>query len=356
MKTNVTEKIERASAKMLLAHPWWASLYLNLRRVETTDVPTMAVDGTHLFYNPEFVESLTEKECLGVLLHETGHIALLHCYRRLWRDPLVWNIAADEKVNALLAADGIMLPEDCIPGTSLDETVEEAYDRILKNATKISLPMSDVGDPASGGPTKGEGASGEGMKEQDWKDILAQTRGITPSSFSRYVSANAEPQVDWRDILSQFVSSTRRADTHTWNRRSRRSDDMPGWRRESENTLAVCVDTSGSVDNNILTDFLSELKAICAIEGTSAHVISCDSAVHQIIPPGEPIPFLQGGGGTDFRPALEKAEELCVDAAIYFTDAQGTFPASCKVPVLWALVCKVVVPFGESILINRRTK
>jgi len=49
-----SDKIERCSAQMLLKYPWWASLFLNLTRVETTAVSTMAVDGTHLFFNPTF--------------------------------------------------------------------------------------------------------------------------------------------------------------------------------------------------------------------------------------------------------------------------------------------------------------
>ena len=65
-----SEKIERCSAQMLLSYPWWASLYLHLVRIETEAVDTMAVDGTHLFYNPRFTESLSDKECVGVLMHE----------------------------------------------------------------------------------------------------------------------------------------------------------------------------------------------------------------------------------------------------------------------------------------------
>jgi predicted metal-dependent peptidase len=70
-----SDKIERCSAQMLLKYPWWASLYLNLVRVETNSVDTMAVDGTHLFFNPQFTESLSDKECIGVLMHETAHCA-----------------------------------------------------------------------------------------------------------------------------------------------------------------------------------------------------------------------------------------------------------------------------------------
>ena len=116
---------------------------------------------------------------------------------------------------------------------------------------------------------------------------------------------------------------------------------------------ARAVDTSGSIDDVLLGQFLGEMKAIMSLSGMLAYVISCDAAVHQVVLPGDNIPKLIGGGGTDFRPALSKAEELAVDAVVYLTDAQGTFPQDCNLPVLWALTQKAEVPFGKSILIRR---
>src|SRR5579871_6887347 len=147
--SNASEKIDRAQTKMLLAYPWWASLYLQARRQETKTIPTMAVDGTYLYYNPAFVDSLSPNELLAVLMHETAHLALLHCYRRQWRDPMLWNIACDAAVNALLLAEGLTLPKGCVPPEKLGLTAEEIYDKLEKNATKISIPQ-DVLAPGEG--------------------------------------------------------------------------------------------------------------------------------------------------------------------------------------------------------------
>ena len=124
------EKIERCSAQMLLRYPWWASLYLNLVRIETESVPTMAVDGTHLFYNPTFTVGLTDLECIGVLMHETAHCAFLHCYRKKWREHERWNVASDKAVNAVLAAANIVLPARCVPPGALGSLAEELYEGI----------------------------------------------------------------------------------------------------------------------------------------------------------------------------------------------------------------------------------
>ena len=137
--SEASEKITRCSARMLLSHPWWASLFLNLVRIEdNVTTATMAVDGTHLFFNPEFTMALSDKECIGVLMHETAHCALLHITRRKWREPRRWNIACDKVVNAVLVAANIALPKDCVPPGPLGALAEELYEQITP-AEMLSL-------------------------------------------------------------------------------------------------------------------------------------------------------------------------------------------------------------------------
>lgn len=352
--SKASEKIDRCGTQMLLGWPWWASLYLHLKRIETDAVPTMGVDGTYLAYNPEFTLSLTDKECLAVLLHETAHVALLHCYRRKWRDPLLWNLAADQAANALLIADGIVLPKGCVLPGPLDKTAEELYEQI-KNSAQTLTAQDVFGEGELGKGDKDSSGKSQGSPEmtvREWKDALASSRGMAPASIARTVEDSVS-EVDWRAELAQFLHATTRSDTHTWNRPSRRISGLPGWKREPETTVALCIDTSGSIDDVLLGQFLGEMKAIMSLSGILAYVISCDVAVHQVVLPGDNIPTLMGGGGTDFRSALSKAEELAVDAVVYLTDAQGTFPQNCNLPVLWALTQKAEVPFGKSILIRR---
>lgn len=347
------EKIQRAATKMLLAYPWWASLYLHLKPVCTDTVPTMAVDGTHLYYNPAFTLKLSDKECLGVLLHETAHIALLHCFRRQHRHPELWNIACDQAANALLAADNITLPAGCVPPGPLDKTAEELYRELESKAQKIKVAMRDVYDPNALGKL-GDAAASSGttkaLSERDWRSALAQSRGLLPAGIARMVGENAEPRKDWREELARFVHSTSRADLHTWNRLSRRIAAMPGWKRQPESTIAVCVDTSGSISDDILGAFLAEIHAIAAIAGMTLYLLSCDAAVTGVIEPGQPLPkTFVGGGGTDFRPAIAKSLEFSPDAIVYFTDGMGEFPEACETPVLWALTQNANVPFGQTI-------
>ena len=347
---SAAEKIERCSAQMLLRYPWWASLYLNLIRVETEAVPTMAVDGTHPFYNPTFTESLTDKECTGVLLHEVGHIALLHVYRKGYREHERWNIACDKAVNALLAEANIALPEGCVPPGALGLTAEELYEAITPEEMKMFA--RDLLEPGSL-----KHADDKQMTDKDWRDCLAGSRGLMPDSIKRTITEATEPRKDWKQELAKFIHSTTKADTHTWARPSRRIAGMPGWNREIESKLVIVLDTSGSVTGPILSAFAAECRAITSLNGITAVIMSADAEVQQVIQPGEPFPTeWKGGGGTDFIPALKAAEDYEPNAIVYLTDGYGAYPKDSLYPVLWALPKPMMaphkVPFGEIILLR----
>jgi len=339
-----SDKIEHCSAQMLLQFPWWASIYLHLRRIETMALPTMAVDGRHLFFNPIFTESLTDRECMGVLMHETAHIALMHCYRRMHREHKRWNVACDKAVNAVLAAAGIKLPKGGVPPANLGVLAEELYEQITPE--EMELYCWDVLEPGTAGVAGATGIS----SEQEWRDALASSRGLMPGYVARLIDEALAPRNNWKELLAQFIHATHRSDARTWSRPSRRVVGFPGWKREPESRLAICIDTSGSVTHETLNVFVSECQAITALTGITAVLISCDAAVTQVVPPGEPFPQeLVGGGGTSFIPALKEAELHEPDAIIYFTDGDGEYPKECAYPVLWALTKPHAVPLGEKI-------
>ena len=86
---------------------FFATLALRLRVEVDWSCPTMAVDGKTLFYNPAFVNGLAPDELVGVLCHETCHLALAHHCRRGNRDMQRWNEACDLATNPLLLRSGI---------------------------------------------------------------------------------------------------------------------------------------------------------------------------------------------------------------------------------------------------------
>jgi predicted metal-dependent peptidase len=349
MSTPAADKIERCSAQMLLRFPWWASLYLHLVRIETEAVDTMATDGTHLFYNPHFTESLTDKECIGVLLHETGHCAFLHVYRRKYREPQRWNVACDKAVNAVLVAANVTLPKGGVPPGPLGSLAEELYEQIADE--EMALYTKDILEVGSMGDVKG--ADGKPLTEKDWRDALAGAHGLVPDYVARIVEEATAPAKNWKDELARFVHSHRKSDTRTWKRPSRRVPGLPGWNQDAETNIVICIDTSGSVTGPVMGAFVAECRAILEISGVTAVVISADAEVSQVLQPGDPLPVtLIGGGGTNFAPALKEAENYEPNGIIYLTDGDGEYPPGCPYDVLWALTKPKKVPFGDKTVLE----
>src|SRR5882762_556053 len=298
------QKIEVAKAQMMLRMPWFATLLLHLRLVaiplddkrnlaRERPILTMAVDGTHLFYYEPFTEGLTTDLCMSILAHEVLHCALLHCPRGRGKDALLWNIACDMTVNAILEQDGIYLPEDCIAPDREDKTVEELYadvckkaDKMKKKYSKMAQDVKEPGDGAEDGDTPGDDkvprdrSGGKqdkcGLTEQNWKDIVSKCRAQQPKSMDRHVEAAQAPTVNWREVLAQFISAKVKDDEHTWNRISRRYANLPGWKRQPRAKIGVVIDTSGSVDGAMIGIFLAELKSITDIAGMEVTLIVAD--------------------------------------------------------------------------------
>ena len=132
-----------------------------------------------------------------------------------------------------------------------------------------------------------------------------------------------------------------------------RSDELP--------EIVVAVDTSGSIDQETLDQFASEVNDILTTYHTRIHVLYIDAQVQaheEVTSEDAPIQFTpKGGGGTAFRPAFEWVEENDVTPAclVYLTDMAGRFPKDePDYPVLWVSTDKDVSksPFGEVVTID----
>lgn len=339
-----SDRVDRAIAHMMLHHPWWSSLLLNLRR-SYGPVGTMCTDGTRLIIDETFVASLSGNEIEAVLMHEVSHCVLLHMFRRKGRDKIKWNIAADACANALLEADNITLPPGCVPAAALDLTAEEVYDTIRSQ----ELHMHDLQD---GGSLGDKDDGGSPMTENQWRQTVSSMRGIVPAGIMRNIDDSMDDKHDWKSDLAIWASATIKSADRTWVRPSRRHSPAPGHKRDPQTKITVCIDTSGSVDDKLLSMFAAEVRSLCAVQGIEAYIIACDAAVHAIYAPGEEWQYLPGGGGTDFRPALQKSEELEVDGCIYFTDGYGEYGQEISLPVIWAMSTANNAPWGTTIRIE----
>jgi predicted metal-dependent peptidase len=204
--------------------------------------------------------------------------------------------------------------------------------------------------------------------EVQWQQRLAGAAqqaiqaGKMGGSMARLVDHLLQPQLPWRMLLARYMTAMAR-DDFSYMRPSRREGDaiLPSL-KSSQIELAVAVDTSGSIRTNEMDEFLSEVSALKGQMRARVTLLACDSQLADGAPwvfePWEdfrcPTDIL-GGGGTDFRPVFDWLAEQghTPDLLVYFTDAQGRFPATePNFPVLWLVKGKDKVPWGQRVQLN----
>lgn len=366
MNNTVLQQLTRARTALVLDQPFFGVLALRLKMVEEPSVKTAAIDGKHIFYNPEFIATLSPAETLTLVAHEVMHCVYDHIGRRGGRNPRKYNKAGDYVINqALLDANFSPIKGWLHNPAFAGMGSEEVYNL---------LPDEDDNDgqgPGDPGEALDEVMDGDsGATEADateWKVATvqaaqaAQAMGKLPASLKRFVDDMLAPKVDWRAILQRFVAETSKND-YSWTRPNRRFIQqglfLPTLHSENMGAIVVAIDTSGSIDQHTLNTFGSEIKAIVqSVRPEVTTVIYCDAAVNHVdtFGPNDELHFeMHGGGGTDFRPPFDLVEEsgampVCM---VYLTDGYGPFPKDPGYPVLWVMTSKVVAPFGETVAIE----
>ena len=376
-------------------------------------IDTAATDGKKIIVNEKFLASLKSSEQNALLLHEVLHMALLHVTRRGPRDPYIWNIAADIVVNDLIIRNTkFKLPKGAvIESRYKDKSVEHIYEDLLKKNKykKIIFDAAfrdiliekidstdkdkkngkgkndDLSDDEiediKNGKGKGDDLSDDEIEDIEtfWSDKLqvlqnddfadqkygSNTTGGMPMGMAREVESILEPEIDWRHALWKYVGKTP-ADFDDLDRRFLyRGLYLEGLLTEALE-VSVCVDTSGSVSEGLIDQFVAEIKGILSsYPHVKCDFFFCDTELSGPfeISSFEEIPLLKGGGGTSFKPFfkyLEKENNNLMGShkiSIYLTDGYEEFPKfTPKDPVMW-LVSKdgeetSKFPFGEVVRIS----
>lgn len=140
----------------LTKNPFWAEISRRIHKIPTRNISTASVtwhkefDNLVLYYNPEFLATLTEKQVIGVITHEYMHIVYGHLNDRRRKPSKLWNFATDAAINSIIYSNDnvnfnsdnnqeIPLPLYCImPGrkpyvkNDLDGTVKIVDDELLE--------------------------------------------------------------------------------------------------------------------------------------------------------------------------------------------------------------------------------
>lgn len=350
------EKLTRARSNLIIEQPFFGSLALRLHLVEDISVPTLAVDGKHIFYNPEFIRTLEPHLVKSAVGHEVGHCVFSHIHRRGTRDPRKWNVAGDYVVNEMLKDAGFQLDESWL--------YDAAYAGMTADHIYSLLPESG----GNGGLCDVRQAPGDAAtEERDWKVATIQAAnaakmaGRLPKALERFIDGMFDAQVDWRTLLRRFITQTSDAD-YTWARPNRRmlahGHYLPKLWSEQMGEMVVAVDTSGSIDQPTLSAFGAEIAAIVQdVRPSKIHIIYCDAAVNRVdefTADDEIVLKAVGGGGTHFAPPFLHLEQHGIEpvCVVYLTDLIGDFGPEPAYPVLWVCTTDRVAPWGETIPIE----
>jgi predicted metal-dependent peptidase len=374
----VRRELERAVCELLCdgGAVFYAHVLMRMGRDVSDEVDTMAVgmrgDRLVLFVNPGFWDSLAAhpQRRVGVLIHEVLHVVLRHLERaRHVRDHELFNVATDLAVNEIVGADrlpeGALLIERMPPELELEPgaMAEDHYDRLERARRERGATPPEFGGSGPGAASRGrhdrwpgEGGSvqpGELPSEAEVRGAINEivqaaaretlaARGTIPGALARAVRA-ATPKrarTDWRTMLRLFgTSGTSTYLKPTIMSPSRRFGTVPGVRIRQRQSLAVVIDTSGSIGDAELEAFFREIHALWRL-GVEVTVIECDAAVsdggvwkytgHRRREP-------EGGGGTDFDPAIRYANTKPFDGVVYLTDGFGSRTVASRWRMLWML-------------------
>ncbi|PKM44258.1 MAG: hypothetical protein CVV05_10930 [Gammaproteobacteria bacterium HGW-Gammaproteobacteria-1] len=413
--SDLETKLSAARTRLILDKPFLGALVLRLPLVAADPrwCKTTATDARAFYYNAEYMDALTLDQTQFALAHEALHCALSHFARRQHRDRHRWDVACDLAINPLLIDEGLTPVQDAL---FLDEykgmTAEEIYP-CLDEAESMQphdehVYDQDSGDqggtPGSGGD-KGEGGAGKATQEdkdnkggggkpqerpQDgkggaprpeplsheererlsvqWRQRMAGAAqqalqaGKMGGALARLIDHLLQPQLPWRMLLARYMTATAR-DDYNYSRPSRREGDaiFPSL-RSSEIDIVVALDTSGSVSDKEMGEFLAEIDAIKGQVRARVTLHACDAQLAADGPwsyePWEEFKLpreFTGGGGTSFRPVFDwlEREDRQPDLLVYFTDADGEFPTQEPgFPVIWLVKGKAKVPWGQRVQLN----
>ncbi len=405
MSTDLDTKLSAARTRLILDKPFLGALVLRLPMLAADPkwCKTTATDARTFYYNATYVEGLTLEQTQFMLAHEALHCALSHFARREHRGRHRWDLACDLAINPLLVKDGLKPPPGALYMDQFEGlTAEEIYPAIadLEDDTETldqhiydqengsserssghgnTPPQPDAQggnrpeveiDPDQGGAPQPPPLS-ENERQQlsvQWQQRLAGAAqqalqaGKLGGGLARLVDHLLQPQLPWRMLLAKYMTAVSR-DDYTYTRPSRREGAaiFPSL-RSAQVDIVVALDTSGSVSVDEMREFMSEIGAIKGQVRARVTLHACDAELAADGPwefePWEEFKLpvdLKGGGGTRFTPVFDwvHSRDRQPDLLVFFTDAEGEFPAQEPFyPVLWLVKGKTKVPWGQRVQLN----
>lgn len=359
--------LENDVFRLLRDEPFFAALSRSVNKRASRSVPTAGVritdDGYfEMLYNPDFMGSLSDVHRRGILKHEFYHLIFEHCLARNPDGKMVskiWNFATDLSINCHIKDE---LPEMALIPERLgfeDYLTAEQYRDLLQQMQQDADGQSKMdgqgplddhegwgGDPNS---EAGEAAAIAKERLRDAMGKAAEEAARSSRAFGnmhqsvrdaimRFISGT----VDWRAVLRNFIGQSQRSfKSNTVKRINKRFPYIHAGRKTNRTAnIAIAVDQSGSVSDEMLGMFFAELSNLAKI--VSFDIVPFDTEVgeNQITKWEKGKKYSKAQrvmhGGTDFdAPTKFVNGNSKYDGLIVLTDMQAPAPVPCRVRRLW---------------------
>lgn len=369
--------LTKAKSQLTSKYPYFGMLASRLKHEAKEEIRSYASNGVRFLYNPSFVENCSVEELSFVLTNCVMHHILAHQQRKLKRKGFLWQLATDFAINNLLFKNGIKIPN----GANFDKKyknmyAEEIYEALKKERIEAGLDAFEESENEKNQEEQEQNKFSkvrnieENLDERDeeqWEYAqalakeVATRKSLMPLGFERLAKKVEAKNIDWKFELYNAINRHMRnnyAFMPPNKKHLYRGFALPSLTSDTL-SLIVAIDTSGSIQEEILGAFVEEFKTIMQnFPAVNIELLIADAKIQGVYSfrNAQDIDFvLRGGGGTDYRPVFDyiDANFPMSSMLLYFTDGDGIFP---RIPpsyeVLWALSNKKDrIPFGRSIVI-----
>jgi predicted metal-dependent peptidase len=368
------ESLSKISKDLMLREPYYGLFLIKLNKVWRNNLSTAGVSKNNINYqlaiNPEFWDSLSDNHKLGLLKHELLHIAFNHLGIFFkFSDRKLANIAMDMEINQYIHND--YLPEgginiDNYQDLKLDrkagcryyyDKLRDLKDQKDKTGTSGDDNMDKLLDDLDNNniPDHSTWEEFENLSEAEQKLIEKQAqrlmaeakeetlkkRGHIPGEIDGLIIIDEilKPKFDWRGYIRRYTGISTKIFTKKLRRKdNKRYSDNPGLKIKMRQKMLLGIDTSGSVSDNELKEFMNEIYHLHKA-GVDITIIQCDTKINNIEDyKGKFELKVSGRGGTSFDPVLEYyMQHKEYTSLIYFTDGECCTSLRPSKKVLWVL-------------------
>lgn len=375
----------QCSKQLIYKSPFYGHIALGLPKSFSNKIDTAcaAVEGMNiaLYFNEDFFNSLTDKQKVGLMEHELGHVCLFHLTNwDRFPNKEIFGIAADMTINQYIEAD-YLPPKGFLPSTFPElnlapfRDTQYYYDELMKSqmGQTSELLRKLVEFMASGGKTSAshplwgtDSATGEPIPESmgelikaqiehQMKQVYEETFNKQPGSIPGHLRdlllslyMKTPPVLDWRVVVRQFKSfCDKQTIKLTRTKPNKRFPEFDAVTLRQQRKMLVGIDTSGSISPDTLCEFFTQIghMAKCGVEIDIAEWDACLQRVYQFNPrnPHSNMKALKGGGGTNPYEVVEYLNKSRNhNALVMLTDGYvgGEWTKKACKPILWIITAK----------------